>query len=120
MIIFIKGGEKKATIPEKYMSKKKEKKKSNTEICIEEWTFRGIHNLGVENTVSKSILGSRTGIFFWKTKIKLQGLPWWSSGVRLHASNSGGLVSIPNPRTGSHMPQLRVHMPKLEAPACCN
>lgn len=75
MIIFIKGGEKKATIPEKYMSKKKEKKKSNTEICIEEWTFRGICNLGVENTVSKSILGSRTGIFFWKTKIKLQGLP---------------------------------------------
>lgn len=75
MIIFIKGGEKKATIPEKYMSKKKEKKKSNTEICIEEWTFRGIYNLGVENTVSKSILGSRTGIFFWKTKIKLQGLP---------------------------------------------
>ena len=28
MIIFIKGGEKKATIPEMYMSKKKEKKKN--------------------------------------------------------------------------------------------
>ncbi|TEA30390.1 hypothetical protein DBR06_SOUSAS17710012, partial [Sousa chinensis] len=34
--------------------------------------------------------------------------------LRLHTPNAGGLGSIPGQGTGSHMPQLRIHMPQLK------
>ena len=39
---------------------------------------------------------------------------WW---LRLHAPNAGSLGLIPGQGTRSHVPQLRVGMPK--DPTCC-
>ncbi|TEA34510.1 hypothetical protein DBR06_SOUSAS10710064, partial [Sousa chinensis] len=36
--------------------------------------------------------------------------------LRLCSPNAGGLGSIPGQGTGSHMPQLRVHMLQLKIP----
>ena len=40
--------------------------------------------------------------------------------LRLHVANAGGIHSILGWGTRSHVPQLRVHMPKLKDPACHN
>ena len=48
-------------------------------------------------------------------------LPWWSSGLRLHAASARGWHLTPNQGTRSHMQQLRVLKPQLKKdPVCCH
>ena len=47
-------------------------------------------------------------------KIFHERLPWWPSGLRLHAPRAGGPGLISGQGTRSHMPQLRLGTAKLK------
>ena len=48
------------------------------------------------------------------SKVMTEGLPWWSSDLRLWAPNAGGPGLIPGRGTRSHIPQLRILMLQLK------
>ena len=65
-----------------------------------------------------SIFHSKThpGIKVAGLKTPLPVVQW----LRLQAPNAGGLGLITGQGTRSHTPQLRVCMPQLKDPTCCN
>ena len=57
----------------------------------------------------------RLAVFVYPFKNKCPGTSLVVQWLRLQASNAGGLGLIPGQESRYHMPQLRVHMPKLKS-----